>query len=466
MTVNSWILAPAVALCLMGTPALALSAVVEQDKASEAQQPPIQARPGTPEGTPRTDQTVDVVKGTRLVVTNNAGEIVVTTWDRSAVRVQANHSTREKIDIQTADSVLRIQSTRATDPERGTRRGPAGLVDYRITVPSWMPVNLSGTYLEAEVSGTAAEVTVETVGGNIRISGGSSAVSARSVEGQITVEKTTGRVQATSVNQGVRLANTQGEVIVDTTNGDIVVDNAQTSNLEISTVNGDVTFNGTVRQNGVYKLTTHSGDIRVGLGGAANAIVFVRTFQGDFSADFPIQLPEGQTPRSGSKRFNFTLGAGSARIELQSFNGDIHLARTTVVSQDEERERRRSLVKPPTPPTPPSPPSAPKPPKPPGVGVDINIDVDAIVDMAHAAAAHAVAAIDKVQLDIDTKQMKRDLKAMTKDLGKLDFDFEHDIQIDVEDLVDDVLDELEQLPQLLPLPAVPNVPAMPTRPRP
>ena len=55
--------------------------------------------------------------------------------------------------------------------------------------------------------------------------------------------------------------------------------------------------------------------------------MFVRTFQGDFGADFPIQLPEGQSARSGSKRFNFTLGTGSARIELQSFNGDIVVAR-------------------------------------------------------------------------------------------------------------------------------------------
>ena len=84
-----------------------------------------------------------------------------------------------------------------------------------------------------------------------------------------------------------------------------------------------MTFNGTIRDNGAYRLGTHNGDIRVGLGGANNATVFVRTFQGDFTADFPVQLPEGQNPRSGSKRFNFTLGSGSARLELQSFGGDL-----------------------------------------------------------------------------------------------------------------------------------------------
>lgn len=443
MTLTPWILIPAAAVLVLSLPAPALSEVEGQDKtppAGEAQPPPIQARPGAPEGTPRTDQTVDVTKGTRLVLTNNAGEVVVTTWDRSAVRVQANHSTREKIDIQTADSVLRLQSARAADSEsRPARRAPGGLVDYRVTVPSWMPVNLSGTYLEADVSGTAAEVTVETVGGSIRVSGGSGAVTLRSVEGHITVEKTTGRVQATGVNEGIRLSNTQGEVIVDTTNGDIFIDNAQTSNLEVSTVNGDVTFNGTVRASGIYKLTTHSGDIRVGLGGAANAIVFVRTFQGDFSADFPIQLPEGQSANRGSKRFNFTLGAGSARIELQSFNGDIHLAKGTVTSRDEERERRRQL-QPPKPPTPPNPPNPPKPPKPP----------------KHLIDAEQLRELVK----IDQEAMKAEIERVTKDIEKLDFSFDAGVDFDFD--FDEMHEHsLEQVPELAPVPPSPPMPPTP-----
>ena len=100
--------------------------------------------------------------------------------------------------------------------------------------------------------------------------------------------------------------------------------------------------------------------------------MFVRTFQGDFTSDFPVQLPEGQNARSGSKRFNFTLGSGSARIELQSFGGDIVLARKTITSREEERRRRREglapVAQPPQPgqPPQPSPAPTPKPPKPPG----------------------------------------------------------------------------------------------------
>mgnify|MGYP003349139593 CR=1 FL=1 len=105
------------------------------------------------------------------------------------------------------------------------------------------------------------------------------------------------------VNEGIRVSNVTGEITAETTNGDIVVENAQTANLEASTVNGDITFNGSIRDAGAYRLTTHSGDIRVGLGGATNATVFVRTFQGDFTADFPIQLPDGQSNRGFQREF-------------------------------------------------------------------------------------------------------------------------------------------------------------------
>lgn len=333
-----------------------------RDGSNDAQQP-IQARPGGPDAGPGSEKTVDVTKGTRLVLSNQAGEVVVRSWDQDRVRIQASHGARETISAETTDNTLRIRTTRASGS-----RGPGGLVDYQITVPRWMPVNLTGTYLDATIEGTQAEVTVETVHGNAKVTGGNGAVSLRSVEGVITVDKASGRVQATTVNEGIRITNSSGEISAETTNGDIFIDNAQTSNLEAFTVNGEVTFNGTIRDAGVYKLGTHNGDIRVGLGGANNATIFVRTFQGDFTADFPVQLPEGQNARSGSKRFNFTLGSGSARMELQSFGGDIVLARKAITSREEERERRKRMNTPMAPPAPPAPnpAPAPKPPKPPG----------------------------------------------------------------------------------------------------
>ena len=405
--------------------ALATSPALAQDRSNDAQQPPpIQARPGGPETSPRTDQTVDVAKGTRLVLSNNAGEVTVRSWDRDQVRVQATHNPRITVDIATADNTLRVRSRAA--------RGPANLVDYQITVPRWMAVNLSGTYLESTIEGTTAEVTVESVHGNIRVVGGSGNVNLRSVEGIITVDKASGKLQATTINEGIRLTNISGDVTAETTNGDIVIENAQTTSLEVSTVNGDVTFNGTMRDGGAYRLTTHGGDLRVGLGGAPNATVFVRTFQGDFTADFPIQLPDGQSAREGSKRFNFTLGSGSARIELQTFNGDIVVARKAILTPDEARRIRRGegpRVQPPQPPQPPQQPQLappPKPPKPPGEFAEhFDMAFERTFDFARGFNFEQIIDFD-YSID-DLEYVAHDFEYVADDI---DFDFDFDFDFD------------------------------------
>jgi hypothetical protein len=349
----------------------------------------------------------------------------VRSWDQDKVRIQASHGARETISAETTDNTLRIRTQRSAGS-----RGPGGLVDYQITVPRWMPVNLTGTYLDATIEGTQAEVTVETVHGNAKVTGGNGAVSLRSVEGVITVDKAAGRVQATTVNEGIRITNSSGEINAETTNGNIFIDNAQTSNLEAFTVNGEVTFNGTIRDSGVYKLGTHNGDIRVGLGSANNATIFVRTFQGDFTADFPVQLPEGQNPRSGSKRFNFTLGSGSARIELQSFGGDIVLARKAITSREEERQRRRQNQTPQAAPQPAAPPGVPsptpapaaKPPKPPGWDdskwdTDFNFEFDSDFDF-----------------DFDSSEFEAHMEEWGEQFGKdFEVNFEHNFETNFEE---------------------------------
>ena len=108
----------------------------------------------------------------------------------------------------------------------------------------------------------------------------------------------------------------------ETVNGDVQLQKVQSDNVEANTVNGDVVYDGTIRPNGRYRLVTHNGDITVTIAEGTSAVVSVSTFQGEFESAFPVTL----TGRRG-KQFDFTLGSGSARIELESFAGTIRLER-------------------------------------------------------------------------------------------------------------------------------------------
>ena len=84
-----------------------------------------------------------------------------------------------------------------------------------------------------------------------------------------------------------------------------------------------MTYAGTIREDGSYHFSSHNGTVTIALPDKVNASVSVSTFNGSFSSDFPVKSNETKH----GKRFNFTLGNGSARIELESFQGEIELRR-------------------------------------------------------------------------------------------------------------------------------------------
>lgn len=271
----------------------------------------------------QTDTTIPVRSGARLEVNNLGGQIAVKTWSRSAVRVEATHSSRDHIEISASELVVSIGAS--------GRRGPPQLVDYDITVPTWMALNLSGVYTDIAVDGVQGEVTAETVQGEVKVKGGSGFVSLKSVQGQVTLAKARGRIDLNTVNEGITATDVTGDISAETVNGDITFERVESSNAEANTVNGDITYDGTIKDGGRYRFATHDGDLKISVPENANVAVSVSTFNGDFNSCFPVQLTGRQ-----KHRFNFTIGSGSARLELESFDGDIRICRPGAAHTKEE----------------------------------------------------------------------------------------------------------------------------------
>jgi DUF4097 and DUF4098 domain-containing protein YvlB len=272
-----------------------------------------------PARAPQTDRTVTVAKGSRLNVSNDAGEVVLRTWDKDSLRVQASHSSRTTIDIQTTGNIVSIRSRAG---------GPAGAVDYEITAPTWLPVKVSGTFIYIGIEGAQNEVSAETVRGDIVIKGGSGIVTAKSVQGEVIVEDAKGRINASSINEGVRISGAVGDITAETTNGDISLTKVEAKSIEVTTVNGDIHFEGPMAAGGPYRLSTHNGDITMILPENTNATFTVRTYNGDFSSNLPTKTV-GEVRRG--RRATYTMGTGSAEVELESFGGTIRLRRPGTV---------------------------------------------------------------------------------------------------------------------------------------
>ena len=65
----------------------------------------------------------------------------------------------------------------------------------------------------------------------------------------------------------------------------------------------------------------NDGNISIRPAGALNATVTVSTWSGEFESATPVTISGSQE----GKRFSFTVGTGSARLELEAFDGLIRL---------------------------------------------------------------------------------------------------------------------------------------------
>jgi DUF4097 and DUF4098 domain-containing protein YvlB len=261
------------------------------------------------------DSTVPVGRGQRLEVNAFAGEVTVTVWNRDAVRVQADAEGSTGVEIDRNATTVSVRTT--------GRRGPPSDVDLQVTAPAWMPLDISGVNTEMTITGTRAGISAETVHGDVSAKGGEGLVSLRSVQGSVSLTGAKGRLEVYSVNAGVEVSASSGEVTAETVNGDVTLDGVDASSVTATSLNGDVAYNGPIKSSGRYALSTHNGDITVTVAEGTSASVSVSTFNGEFESAFPVTLTE---TRKG-KRFNFTIGGGSAQVTLESFQGTIQLVR-------------------------------------------------------------------------------------------------------------------------------------------
>jgi hypothetical protein len=261
----------------------------------------------------KTDTSFSVPTGSRLALHNFAGTVFVRPGARNIVRIQATHPRLVRVVVSQEGPSYEIRI-------RG-RHAPQPPVDYQITAPAWMPLDLEGFHCDMDIAGWQSDVMAETVRGGLRLRGGQGLVRLSSMTGGVDVVGSQGRLQISSVQSGVGVHNSEGEISIEAVNGNVVLDRVRSRLIEAATVNGDVQFTGWIDDAGRYRLATHRGNLDVMLPPETDATVLVSTFSGGFQSAFPVQ-PGAMRP---GRNFSFRLRDGRAMVDLQSFEGRINL---------------------------------------------------------------------------------------------------------------------------------------------
>ena len=276
----------------------------------------------------QTDTTIAVPAGASLSVNNFGGGITVHGWSENRVRVHAETGRRGRVEVSLVGSTVVVKAS--------SREGAPSVMDIEVTVPQSMALSLSGTYADITVDGVQGPISAETVNGEVNVRGGKGIITLHSIQGTVTLADASGRIEVNSVNEDVELTNVSGEIKLETTNGSVTMTGIQSSSVDAGTINGDVVYEGTVKDGGSYSFGSHNGDISVSIPEGSNVTVTTATANGGIDASFTLPL----TNTAGKHRKTFKIGSGSARMELESFQGDINLRRPQELRERIDRKHK------------------------------------------------------------------------------------------------------------------------------
>lgn len=272
----------------------------------------------------RIDTTVALSRTGTVDLSLISGEIVVTSWDRSEVRVRARSERGLlRLDVSPSRVTLGVRSD----------RGEIGDTHYEVTIPRSARLVAQGVSGDISARG-GNDVEAHSVSGEVKVADATGRVSLESVSGDASAQHIGGGVRASTVSGELTLSDVAGDVDASTVSGDIILDGVKSSFVRTSSTSGDVHFSGALDPKGRYEFDSHSGDIEIAVSGAG-ATLDVRTFSGDIDSDYPMTLEPGSREGGRGKGMKFTIGGGGARISAQTFSGDITIQRASGATREE-----------------------------------------------------------------------------------------------------------------------------------
>jgi len=300
-----------------------------------------QGRDRGPEQTERFSRKVKVGRDGRVSVENIAGEITITGGSGDEVSIEAVKRTRgDRNELATVRIIVDDRAGRVdvrTEHDRFGRNNDRVSVDYTVSVPGGVAVDVKSISGNVKVSNVQGAVRAESVSGNVTTAGTPRLELSKSVSGDVVLTDAgaDADLTASSVSGNVRANGLKVRAIdAGSVSGDVVLLNVTCDRLGIKSVSGNLEYSGTLARNGRYDLNTHSGSARLTLSGSTGFELTANTFSGSIRSELPLTIGGDRDRDTGGRRrgvnnrqIRATFGDGSAALTIRTFSGDIVIAK-------------------------------------------------------------------------------------------------------------------------------------------
>ncbi len=271
-------------------------------------------------GTP-IDRTVAIDPLGTVDVSNVAGSVTVTGWERNEVAISGTLGKGvERLDVNTDGKATRIT---VVLPSNAMNVEDTVL---KIQVPRKSSLAVNTVSADVTVRDLTASQRLQTVSGDVTTQIAAEAAELRTVSGDIEVTGSgpRGVLEIASVSGDIRAMRVAGEVNVTNVSGDMLLGLGAVSRSRIRTTSGDVTMAAALDPGARVDIEGTSSDIKYVSVGPEGGQFDLATFSGDVISCLGPRA--GQTDRSGrGSSLQFSHGRASARVRIKSLSGDINV---------------------------------------------------------------------------------------------------------------------------------------------
>jgi DUF4097 and DUF4098 domain-containing protein YvlB len=258
-----------------------------------------------------------------VVISNVAGEVQVTGWDRNEVKVRADLSDDDqRLEFRTSGARTTIE---VVLPKGG--RSYQGSTDLVVQVPRNSALTMTTVSADQTIKDVRGVQRLQAVSGTIQTELWNEDMEIKNVSGEVAVRGHNGKgtLRATSVSGGLRLDDIGSEMELNTVTGDMTVRVSELSKARIRTTNGNVELRAAkVTDDLRIDAEGINGDLRFRFPRTLDAEFDISTFNGDIDNCFGPK-PHRTSEYGPGNALRFKEGNGDGRVRIKALNGTVEI---------------------------------------------------------------------------------------------------------------------------------------------
>ncbi|MBA4379035.1 MAG: hypothetical protein C0395_10370 [Gemmatimonas sp.] len=272
--------------------------------------------------TRKVDESRPVDPAASVSISNLAGTLEITGWDRDEVRLEGVLDAKvEKVEIEGDRKALSIEVK-----YKRNLKGSADATRLTLRVPRRCALDAESVSCDVTAGDLLGSVSVSTVSGELILRGEPASASMASVSGDVDAEVATSRLGIDTVSGGIRIRGKLEDLEIATVSGDVRVETGALRDFEFNAVSGQLILTADPTDGASWMIDAHSGAVVLRLPAKVDATFDISTFSGDIEDGYGHKA-ERTSKHAPGRELRFTEGKGGAHIDISGFSSDVKLVK-------------------------------------------------------------------------------------------------------------------------------------------